>query len=88
VAEPNFSLRPGRIMMACIMLGSLAMVAVIWWYYSTQQKAIEAATTRGITAIAEAKVGQIANWRRERLAPLPEPGVRTRRLNQDPDYCR
>ncbi len=57
----------GRVMIVSLILGSLAMVGVIWWYYERQREANEAAVAREVAAIASAKAMQIASWRRERL---------------------
>jgi len=43
------------------------MIAVIWWYYTRQRDAIGTAMSQELAAIAEIKVDQIANWRRERI---------------------
>ena len=54
-------------MIAALILGSMAMVGVIGWYYQRQREAHEAAIMGELAAIAEGKTTQIANWRRERL---------------------
>ena len=65
--EPTLSLPHGRFIVGCLILGSLAMIAVIWTYYARQREAIEATTAMEVAAIAKAQVNQIASWRRERL---------------------
>jgi two-component system sensor histidine kinase UhpB len=67
MAAMTFSVRHGRSLILSLVLVSLAMVGVIWWYYERQREATEAAIKAEVAAIAEAKVTQIANWRRERL---------------------
>ena len=57
----------GRVMIVSLILGSLAMVAVIWWYYEREREANEAAVASEVAAIASAKAMQIASWRGERL---------------------
>ncbi len=67
MAETALSLRHGRSIIISLIVGSLAMIGVIWWYYHRQQQANEAAFALEVAAVADAKVTQIANWRRERL---------------------
>jgi hypothetical protein len=57
----------GRVLIAFLISGSLAMIAVIWWYYARQREAIGDAMSQELAAVAEVKVDQIANWRRERI---------------------
>ena len=65
--ETNSSMRHGRVMIASLILGFVAMIAAMWWYYARQRETIEAAATQDLRAIAETQVSQIANWRSERL---------------------
>jgi len=65
--EAYIPVRQGRILIASLIVGSLAMIAVIGRYYLRQRDATEAASAQQLTAIVEVKVSQIANWRRERL---------------------
>jgi hypothetical protein len=58
---------PGRLLIALLISGSVATIAVIWWYYARQREAIGTAMSQELAAIAEVKVDQIANWRRERI---------------------
>ncbi len=57
----------GRVMIVSLILGSLAMVGVIWWYYERERKANEAAIGGEVATIASAKAMQLASWRGERL---------------------
>src|SRR5581483_11827938 len=59
--------RHGQILIASLTLGAIAMIAATGWYYLRQRAAIEAGMTQELAAIAEIKVKQISNWRRERL---------------------
>jgi two-component system sensor histidine kinase UhpB len=63
----SFSNRQGRILIVLLTLGAAALVAVVWWYYASQRDAAETAAKDELTAIADAKTKQIANWRGERL---------------------
>jgi len=65
--ETYFPARHGRILIASLIVGSLAMVAVLGRYYARQRDAIRAAATQELAAIARVKASQIANWRSERL---------------------
>ena len=67
MANPVAWTRHGRIMIVSLILGSLAMVGVIWWYYERQREANEAAVAEEVATIASAKAMQITSWRRERL---------------------
>jgi PAS domain S-box-containing protein len=57
----------GRVMIVSLILGSLAMVGVIWWYYEREREANQAAVAGQVAAIASAKATQVASWHRERL---------------------
>lgn len=59
--------RRDRILLAMLTLSCSAVAASCWWYYGVEARATEAAETRTLFAIAEGKVRQIWNWRRERL---------------------
>jgi signal transduction histidine kinase len=50
-----------------LILGSLAMIAAVWWYYTRQRETIEAARFRELAAVADVVTTQITSWRRERL---------------------
>jgi PAS domain S-box-containing protein len=52
---------------AILILGSVSMIAVIWWYYARQREAIETTTMQDLAAISQVKVNEIADWRRERI---------------------
>jgi signal transduction histidine kinase len=45
----------------------VASIAAIWWYYLRQRDASERAFVDELTAIADEKAQQIANWRAERI---------------------
>lgn len=57
----------GRLLIASLTLGAVASIGAAWWYYRQQREAITAATQEDLRAIADGKVNQIRNWRRERL---------------------
>lgn len=57
----------GKILIASLTLGGLALVVAVVWYYLRQKEAIEFTAAKEVTAIAEIKVKQIVNWRLERL---------------------
>jgi PAS domain S-box-containing protein len=57
----------GWILILVLTCGSLAMIAAVWWYYTEQRRAMEAAVTRELAAIADVETNQIANWRSERI---------------------
>jgi hypothetical protein len=63
----KFSALQGRIAIASLILGSVATIAAIWWYYSRQRDAIETTASQELAAIADVTVDRIANWRRERI---------------------
>jgi two-component system sensor histidine kinase UhpB len=65
--EGSYSARQSRILIVSLTLASAALVAVVWWYYTRQRDAAETAAENELTAIADAKTKQIANWRHERL---------------------
>jgi len=65
--ERSFSTRQGRILIVSLTLGAAALVAAVWWYYTRQRDAAETAAKNELTAIADAKTKQIANWRDERI---------------------
>ena len=73
MAEPNngeeksFSARQGRVLIGLLTLGAVALIAAAWWYYTRQRDAAETAAADELTAIADAKTKQIANWRSERI---------------------
>lgn len=56
-----------RILISILTFACCSMVAASWWYYSIEARANEAASAKTLFAIAEGKVRQIANWRRERI---------------------
>ena len=64
--EASLSTRQGRILIVLLTLGAAALVAAAWWYYTRQRDAAETAAENELTAIADAKTKQIANWRDER----------------------
>ena len=43
------------------------MIAAVWWYYQRQREAIDNAAANQLSAVADFKTAQIANWRRERI---------------------
>ena len=43
------------------------MTAAVWWYYTNQRRAMEAAAVRELAAVCDVEKSQIANWRRERI---------------------
>jgi two-component system sensor histidine kinase UhpB len=57
----------GLILILSLTCGCLATIAAVWWYYTVQKNETEAATLRGIFAVASGKSDQVANWRRERM---------------------
>jgi len=65
--EESFSTRQGRILIVLLTVGAAALVAAVWWYYTRQRDAAETAAENELTAIADAKTKQIANWRSERI---------------------
>jgi len=67
MARPESWTWHGRVMIVSLILGSLAMVGVIWWYYEREREANQAAVASEVAAIASAKAMQIASWRGERL---------------------
>lgn len=64
--EASLSTRQGRILIVLLTLGAAALVAAAWWYYTRERDAAETAAENELTAIANAKTKQIANWRDER----------------------
>ena len=64
--EETFSTRQVRILILLLTAGAAALVAASGWYYARQRDAAETAAENQLTAIADAKVKQIANWRDER----------------------
>ncbi len=62
----SFSTRQGRILILLLTFGAAALVAAVGWYYTRQRGAAETAAENELTAIADAKTKQIANWRDER----------------------
>jgi PAS domain S-box-containing protein len=65
--ERGFSTRHAHILIASLTLGAVLLVGAVWWYYTRQRAAAETAAEDELTAIADAKTKQIANWRSERL---------------------
>lgn len=75
--------RLGRILILSLTFWCLALGAAVWWYYTVQKRATEAATLRGIFAVAAEKTSQVANWRSERMGDghvvMSSPVMRTAR---------
>lgn len=65
--EALFTDRQGWLVTISLTLGSVLFVGVILLYYARQRDATEAASTEEVAAITQAKVAQIASWRRERV---------------------
>src|ERR1041384_3978491 len=65
--EGSFSTRRGRILILSLTVCAAALIAAVWWYYQRQRSAMETAAVSQLTAIANAKADQLANWRRERI---------------------
>jgi PAS domain S-box-containing protein len=65
--EESFPATQGRISIVLLTLGAAALVAGAWWYYTRERAAAETAAENELTAIADAKTKQIANWRSERI---------------------
>ena len=59
--------RHGRLLILLLTCGCVAMVSVVWLYYTVEKDAIIAAAGRTTFAVAAGKVDQVANWRRERI---------------------
>jgi signal transduction histidine kinase len=66
VSDPALN-RRDRLLIFVLTFACCAMAASSWWYYVTEAHANEAAAARTIFAVSEGKVGQIRNWRRERI---------------------
>jgi len=67
MGEGIFSQRHGRFLILSLTVCASAMMAAVWWYYQRQREAIENAAVDQLSAIADFKTAQIANWRRERI---------------------
>ena len=67
MSEVSLSTKHGRALSLLLTAAAIAMALTAWWYYTEQRTEIEEATTRQLTSVCDAKVQQIANWRRERL---------------------
>lgn len=59
--------RRSRFLIATLTLAAIALAAAVVWYYRQQRRAMEAAVLQELAAIADVKVNQLSNWRRERL---------------------
>ncbi|MFY9723923.1 MAG: PAS domain S-box protein [Bryobacteraceae bacterium] len=66
MGEGTFS-RHGRFLILSLTVCASAMIAAVWWYYQHQREAIDNAAVNQLSAIADFKTAQIANWRRERI---------------------
>jgi PAS domain S-box-containing protein len=67
MGDVSLSTKHGRALSLVLTTAAIAMALTAWWYYSQQRAEIEEATIRQLTSVCDAKVQQIANWRRERL---------------------
>jgi len=54
-------------MILVLLCGSLAMVAVVWWYYTNQKRAMVTAVSTELRLVSEVQAKQVANWRNERI---------------------
>lgn len=85
--ERNSSTGRGRIPIVSLTLAAVALVAAVSWYYTRQRDAAVTAAENQLTAIADAKTKQIANWREDRIgdglviASSPAMGVAARVLS-------
>lgn len=52
---------------ALVLLSVVGVAAAVWWYYSRQRNAMEAASVQELSVVADGERKQIAAWRRERL---------------------
>jgi two-component system sensor histidine kinase UhpB len=59
--------RHGKLLILLMTTCAVAIMGAIWWYYQRQHIATEEAAREELTAIAQFKTLQIANWRRERI---------------------
>ena len=57
----------GFILIAALTVGFLAMAASVWWYYTRQLSAMEAAVVQELTAVSDIKTRQLVSWRNDRL---------------------
>ena len=55
------------ILIALLTLCGSVMVLAAWWYYASQREDLKSSTLTELTAIADVKAKQIANWRSERI---------------------
>src|SRR4051794_27831892 len=67
MGDVSLSTKHGRALSLVFTGAAVAMALTAWWYYAQQRAEIEEATIRQLTSVSDAKVQQIANWRRERL---------------------
>ena len=70
--------RHGKILISALTVGAISLIAILIWYYLRQREAIETTAAKEVAAIAQIKVKQIVNWRRERMGDgnmLEVPGV-------------
>jgi PAS domain S-box-containing protein len=59
--------RLSRILLVSLTLCGAVLVASAWWYYMRQREALESSVMAELSAVADVKSKQIANWRFERL---------------------
>lgn len=67
--RPRGTLRQPEVLLSLILLAVVAAGSAAGWsYYKREQQAFERAAESELSAVADLKVAQIANWRQERLA--------------------
>ena len=57
-----------RVPLVIFLIASLGIAATGWWVYGKEKVRTRQAAMETLEAIADLKVGQIVEWRRERLA--------------------